>query len=119
MYSGVGRLGSFGGIKRKMSGREWFVSNEQTCGGMRGGEDISWDAMWDVWGQNIMFTVLLITNVHHDNETTFATAENGFDNLACSLVVTVRVHASNFGAPCSSMMAAVLTVTEKTATMRR
>ena len=37
MYSGVGRLGSFGGIKRKMSGREWFVSNEQTCGGMRGG----------------------------------------------------------------------------------
>ena len=66
-----------------------------------------------------MFTVLLITNVHHDNETTFATAENGFDNLACSLVVTVRVHASKFGAPCSSMMAAVLTVTEKTATMRR
>ena len=47
MYSGLGRLGSFGGIKRKMSGREWFVSNEQTCGGMRGGEDISWDAMWD------------------------------------------------------------------------
>ena len=60
-----------------------------------GGEDISWDAMWDVWGQTIMFTVLLITNVHHDNETTFATAENGFDNLACSLVVAVRVHASN------------------------
>ena len=29
-------------------------------------------------------TVLLITNVHHDNETTFPTAENGFDNLACS-----------------------------------
>ena len=84
-----------------------------------GGEDISWDAMWDVWGQTIMFTVLLITNVHHDNETTFATAENGFDNLACSLVVTVRVHASKFGAPCSSMMAAVLTGTEKTANMRR
>ena len=79
----------------------------------------SWDAMRDVWGQTILFTVLLITNVHHDNETTFATAENGFDNLACSLVVTVRVHASKFGAPCSSMMAAVLTVTEKTATMRR
>ena len=63
--------------------------------------------------------MLLITNVHHDNETTFATAENGFDNLARSLVVTVRVHASKFGAPCSSMVAAVLTVTEKTATMRR
>ena len=99
MYSGVGRLGSFGGIKRKMSGREWVVSNEQTYGGMRGGEDISWDAMLDVWGQTIMFTVLLITNVHHDNETTFATAENGFDNLACSLVVTVRVHASSLGHP--------------------
>ena len=37
MYSGVGRLGSFGGIKRKTPGREWFVSNEQTCGGMGGG----------------------------------------------------------------------------------
>ena len=35
-----------------------------------GGEHISWDAMWDVWGQIILFTVLLITNVHHDNETT-------------------------------------------------
>ena len=46
--------------------------------------------MWDVGGQTILCTVLLITNVHHDNETTFATAENGFDNLACSLVMTVR-----------------------------
>ena len=59
--------------------------------GDAGGEDISWDAMRDVWGQTIFFTVLLITNVHHGNETTFATVENGFDNLACSLVVTVRV----------------------------
>ena len=49
-----------------------------------GREDISGDAMWDVGGQTILCTVLLITNVHHDNETTFATAENGFDNLACS-----------------------------------
>ena len=55
-----------------------------------GREDISGDAMWDVGGQTILCTVLLITNVHHDNETTFATAENGFDNLACSLVMTVR-----------------------------
>ena len=85
-----------------------------------GREDISGDAMWDVGGQTILCTVLLITNVHHDNETTFATAENGFDNLACgSLVMTVRVHGSKLGTPCSSMMAAVLTVAEKTATMRR
>ena len=27
----------------------------------------------------------LSLSLHHDNETTFATAENGFDNLACSL----------------------------------
>ena len=85
-----------------------------------GREDISGDAMWDVGGQTILCTVLLITNVHHDNETTFAIAETGFDNLACSLVMTrtVRVHGSKLGTPCSSMMAAVLTVAEKTATMR-
>ena len=74
--------------------------------------------MWDVGGQTILCTVL-ITNVHHDNETTFATAENGFDDLACNLVMTVRVHGSKLWTPCSNMMAAVLTVAEKTATMRR
>ena len=64
-----------------------------------GREDISWDAMWDVGGQTILCTVLLITNVHHDNESTFATAENGFDNLACSLVMMVRVQAVSWGHP--------------------
>ena len=86
IYSGVGRLGSFGGIKRKTSGREWFVSNERTCGGMRGGRTLAGMRCGTLGGQ---------------------------------LVMTVRVHGSKLGTPCSSMMAAVLTVAEKTATMRR
>lgn len=74
------------------------------------GQDVGGYVIGHIGWQPILLTVMLITNVHHDNETTFATTKDGLDNLSSSLVMAVRIEASKFGAACSSMVAAVLTI---------